>query len=68
MPQIDLEPKDYRAEPVKGEPVFVPGAGRRALVWSTTLVLLIALGIGFRAVVAPVLEPMVRSIVSVFFN
>ena len=25
MPEIDLDPKDYRAEPLKGEPVFARG-------------------------------------------
>lgn len=45
MPEIDLEPKDYRAKPVKGEPVFVPGAGRRVLVWCTVFALCIGVGV-----------------------
>lgn len=29
LKQIDLEPKEYRAQPIKGEPALVPGALRR---------------------------------------
>lgn len=25
MPEIDLDPKDYRAQPLRGEPVFARG-------------------------------------------
>lgn len=33
MPQIDLEPKEYKAQPIKGEPMFQPGAGKRVAAW-----------------------------------
>jgi hypothetical protein len=29
MPDLDLEPKNYRAEPLKGEKVFAPGGLKR---------------------------------------
>lgn len=43
MKQIDQKPHEYRAEPLKGEPVFAPGAGRKVLI--AVVVLLIGLAV-----------------------
>lgn len=32
-PQIDLEPRDFRPRPAKGEPLFAPGGKRRLLLF-----------------------------------
>ena len=41
MPDLDLEPKDYRAQPVKGEPIFRRG-GLLFLVLFVVVVIVIA--------------------------
>lgn len=46
--QYDLEPKDYRAQPLKGERVFAPGGFRRLAVYAAF--------IGFGIVVAVLLR------------
>lgn len=35
--QIDLEPQDYRADPIKGERVFQPGGLVKLLVYALVL-------------------------------
>lgn len=40
MKQIDQDPRDYRAAPVKGEPVFAPG-GLNKFVYSAGLFLIL---------------------------
>lgn len=59
MRQIDLEPKDYRAAPVRGEPIFMPGAGKRALTWCITMVIAYAVCFVVQIVMSP-LEPFVK--------
>lgn len=50
MPQIDLEPKDYRAQPLKGERVFVTGGLRRLAIVVAWLVF----GISMALIVSPI--------------
>lgn len=64
--QIDLEPRDYRAEPVKGEPVFVPGALRKAGLNILILVAVLAISAPVyllaKWAISP-LEPIVRALI-----
>lgn len=50
MPEIDLEPKDYRAEPLKGEPVFAPGGLLRLGVYAGV----VALGLVIAIIASPI--------------
>ena len=45
MPEIDLEPKDYRAQPIKGEPIFHRGGLTRLFVFAAIIV--VSIGTGF---------------------
>lgn len=44
MPDLDLEPKDYRAQPLKGERVFAPGGLKRLAIYAAFVVGMLALG------------------------
>lgn len=43
MPEIDLDPKDYRAAPLKGEPVFARGGLLRLAVVAGFFLLMVAI-------------------------
>ena len=45
MPQMDLDPKDYRAQPIKGEKVFSPGGLKRLGIYLAFLAFMIGLGL-----------------------
>lgn len=49
MPDLDLEPKDYRADPVEGEPVMTHGGTARLLA----IALAIIVGVAVTAFVGP---------------
>lgn len=55
MPDMDLDPKDYRASPVKGEPVFHPGGANLLLI----AVLLIVGAVLLRQVIHPPVSALV---------
>lgn len=44
MPDLDLEPKDYKATPIKGEPVILPGGLRRLAVYAVVLAAVLIAG------------------------
>ncbi len=48
MPEIDLEPKDYRADPLKGERVFLPGGVRLLLTLAVVVTVVVLLNIYVR--------------------
>lgn len=50
MPDLDLEPRDYRATPVKGEKAFAPGGLGRLLAY----IAVIAAGVLISVVLSPI--------------
>lgn len=44
MPELDLEPKDYRAQPLKGEPVFASGGLKRLGIYLGFVAFMLILG------------------------
>lgn len=50
MPQIDLEPKDYHAQPLKGEKVFAAGGLRRLAIVAGWFVFAIAVAFFMRPI------------------
>lgn len=37
MPELELDPKNYKAQPLKGEKVFAPGGLKRLLLYVATV-------------------------------
>lgn len=66
MKQIDQDPRGYRASPTKGEPVFVPGAIRKAAIALIFFAGVVALNIALYWLISP-LEPHVRSFIGALF-
>lgn len=48
MPDLDLEPRDYKAQPLKGEKVFAPGGLLRLAIYAGFVVFAIVLGLVLR--------------------
>ena len=48
MPHIDLDPKDYRAQPLKGEPVFARGGLLRLAIVAGFFLLMIGITFAIR--------------------
>lgn len=45
MPDLDLEPKDYRGQPLKGEKVFAPGGLKRLGLYAAFVALMIVIAV-----------------------
>jgi hypothetical protein len=59
MKQIDQEPRDYRAKPVKGEPIFQPGGLRRLGLWVLGLAISLAISIPLYLFFYPIADVLV---------
>lgn len=56
MKQIDQDPRHYRAAPVKGEPIFAPGGGRRLSLWLLGLAISLAISIPLYLLLHPIAD------------
>lgn len=59
MKQIDQNPRDYRANAVKGEPVFQPGGLRRLGLWMLGLATSLAIAIPLYLIFTPIADVLV---------
>lgn len=61
MNQIDLEPKEYHPKDRRREPILVPGAPKRVLIWLVVFVVVMVLGVALHWAISPFLEPASRA-------
>ena len=57
MPDIDQDPRDYRAEPLKGEPVFRPGGLRILLAFFVVIGFGVFVAVAVRLTAGPFIQP-----------
>jgi hypothetical protein len=57
--QIEQNPRDYRAKPVKGEPIFQPGGLRRFGLWAMGMAATLAIAIPLYFVLTPIADVLV---------
>lgn len=57
--QIDQNPREYRAKPLKGEPVFAPGGLRRFGMWGLGLAISLSISIPLYLVFSPIADVLV---------
>lgn len=57
--QIEQNPRDYRAKPVKGEPVFQPGGLRRLGLWTLGMAISLAIAIPLYFIFTPIADVLV---------
>ena len=66
--QIEQKPKDYRAQPLSGEPVFLPGAGRRLALWAGVFCFCVGVSVIIDTLFGPAIRSAAKAIAAAIFN
>lgn len=66
--QIDQDRRDYRAQPVKNEPIFVAGAGQKLATWIAVFCFCIGVAVVIETLFGPAIRSAAKAITAAIFS